>query len=212
MLSFFVIGAVSFSNKKAKRLAFFSYLFCLTNCSTPKTLKIIADGPSDLTLVSSESPDRAETKLGRSPIEIEFDKVNGKLIKITQAGKLPQFILPLSIDASSTTVSTKLRNLSEIPEIQKITKNETDPNVTHRLLMQAYDAMVRERNFDRALRLADDISKINASLAAPYTIKGLIFLQQGQSGKAKMEFQTAKEKDPVDMQIDSLLRAADEGI
>lgn len=168
--------------------------------------------PASVFVVNPKFPDKVEKKLGTTPTEIELKSLKGKMLKLTQPGRLPQYVFPFETNSQKIELQLKLRTLGEVPEIHEEKDSIIDPNITHRLLMQSYDALTTEGDLAKALTLANELMTLSKRLASPRVIRGLVFLQRGETAKARREFQTARDLDPQDPRITTLLDAASDGL
>src|SRR5262249_22605371 len=152
-------------------------------------------------------------KIGDTPVSVDLGKVNGKVLRVTQDKKIPEYWI-VSCDTRRDRLEAKLR-LHDAPTIEgpaiaqekKEEKKDTSDkkecekvpaapslsaiNRSHRQLLRAYEALISE---DAALArdLADQLAKDSPELAAPFIIIGLSYLQEGDRDQARRAFTKAE--------------------
>ena len=190
-----------------------TFLFCIvcilsiSGCRT-KTFTFKAGKGAKVSLVSPNKLDDDGTVLGETPISVELKKLVGKVIKISQNGKLPVYWFVTDTAGDNTEANIKL--LDDPTAIgEKSNDSKLDPKVAAnrllRLLMRSYQALSGKR-FKDARELADQAGKIDPEIAAPLLIKGLAYYQEGNIAEAKAALAKAQALDPEDKDIGTLLK------
>ena len=115
----------------------------------------------------------------------ELDKLQGKVVKITQAGKEPAYWFAAETAGAKTNATIKLHDAAtahagDDHADAKVSAN----NLVFRLLMRAYKAL-SGRKFQAARELAGQAGTLDPRLAAPQLIKGLAFYQEGNVPEAR---------------------------
>lgn len=188
-------------------------LVLLWGCSASTVLTVVADSKTDMYLLDLKDLEGAGTLMGETPVEIEYDKVKGRAIRLERKNTDPQFWYFLDNDADAIRIETKLtaKPVSETnaAKADKSATGETDTNsnTPYRLLMLSYVALSQNRLED-ALQNSAQLEKIRPHIAAPHIIRGLTYLQQQNKTEALKSFEMAKSLDPSDASIDSLIGAA----
>ncbi len=152
---------------------------------------------SVITLVPLENPNGTNVEKLTNPVTLEPGKFLGKAVKVSAAGKAPQFWF--APDDVSQKLDVKIKNLGVCDS------NEVNKNLPLRLLLRAYQAL-SSRDFNLARELCTKAAVLDPSLAAPHIITGLTFFQEGKREDARVAFNKASALDPDDAEISQLLR------
>jgi hypothetical protein len=174
-------------------------------CSTTQQLVLTTVEPAQASLVDPRSPDQVEKDLGKTPVELSSDEFRGKLVKLSQPGKLPQYVVPLLMDAPRSEVQIKLRTIREVPDIRADLTKGVDTNLTHRLLMESMEAMLVGNDITGALQKAEQLVNLDGSIASAFVMIGLCRLQLGETDAARQAFERANQLDPSDARPAALL-------
>lgn len=194
-------------------------------CAT-KTVTFVVTGTAKVSTVSPDNLDKDGAFLGETPLTVETSKIMGKIVKISQKGKIPVYwVMP---DVSGQNIRTTL-SLADAPQppqgsapgaiTEKSTKEEREfktqislveskdkINRVIRLLLKAYQALA-SRRLQLAEELASRASAIDPELPGPLVIKGIALMQSGDVAGARATLTNARTLDPEDQDIDKLLQA-----
>ena len=182
------------------------------SCSTPQTLRINSDELTKIDLVDTKNPDRILKKIGNTPSEIKLSDLQNKMIKLTRPGKLPQFVYPFELAQGKNEIQVKLRPINSVPEVQAKADTQVDANILHNMLLDAYEAVNISSDLAKAETIADEMIKLDETLAAPRLIKALVFLQKGDTNNARIQAKLAKSLDPSNSRVDLFLRSLQDGL
>ena len=194
-------------------------LFFLLSCAT-KTVTFAVRGNGKVSLVSPDNLDKVGQFLGDTPLTVEVSKLQGKIVKISQNGKIPAYWIIPDISGQNLKATLALQDEPKSPPPQAVAEKtdgkaelaskQSDPKATinrlMRLILKSYKALA-SRNFSLAKDLADRASSIDPELAAPLVIKGIALMQSGDSTGAKAALSNAQALDPEDRDIETLLKA-----
>jgi len=170
----------------------------LGSCAS-KTVTFTTSEKASLSLVTPSNTDGQGERIGDTPQTIPLQRLEGKVLKVSGPGILPQFWVLSKLPDGDTKIQLKLdRKIEEGPK-----KN---PNLSYRLLMKAYKALA-DKNYKLASELAIQLARIERDIAAPHVIHALSLLQQGQNREAKVALEAARSFDPEDAEITKLLQA-----
>jgi hypothetical protein len=197
----------------------FFVLFFLFSCAT-KTVTFAVRGNGKVSLVSPDNLDKVGQFLGDTPLTVEVTKLQGKIVKISQNGKIPAYWIMPDISGQNLKATLALQDEPKAPPSQAVAEKtdskletaskQSDPKATinrlMRLILKSYKALAA-RNFPLAKDLADRASSIDPELAAPLVIKGIALMQSGDSTGAKAALSNAQALDPEDRDIETLLKA-----
>lgn len=182
------------------------------SCSTPQTLKISADEATNIDIVETRTPDRLVKKIGTTPSEVKVADLKGNMIKLTRPGKLPQFVYAFDLAQGKNEIQVKLRSINNVPEVQAKADTVIDANLLHNMLLDAYEAINVASDLKKAETIADEMIKLDETIASPRLIKALVFLQKGDTNNARIQARLAKSLDPSNSRIDLLLRSLEDGL
>ena len=196
------------------------------NCSHPNQVSFTSNVPAKLYQVSIEqgAPDEAvgieesspapnvETlvqdadPIGTLPIKLEAEQLDHKIFMVSAEGFVPHRIYfreppKTNMKFDLTLEPTKCLEQQEI--------SESKENLYFNKLLKAHTAML-EKDFDKAQRLAKEITAAKPYLSAPKVILGLNAMYQGENGAALEFFENALETSPQDFEIRSLIDFAKE--
>lgn len=180
------------------KLIFLVIALTLAGCAS-RTVSFSANEKASLNLVTPTNTDGQGERIGEVPQTIPIERLNGKVLKVSGPGLLPQFWILSKLPDGDTKIQLKLERRPE--EGQK--KN---PNLSFRLLMKAYKALA-DKNYKMASELAIQLARIERDIAAPHIIHALSLIQQGQTRDAKVALEAARSFDPEDAEITKLLQA-----
>ncbi len=178
-------------------------------CAT-KTLKIKTSGTAAVSLIQPSKPDDDGVSLGDTPVTLTLDRAVGRVIKVSQKGKVPVYWLVSDAVGDVTTAELKLVDEPVVEKGQdKNNAERVDPRTTNnrimRLILRSYQALTGNR-LSEAKQLADQAAAIDPQIAAPHVIKGLAFYQEGKVEDARTELTKAQALDPEDKDIDTLIK------
>lgn len=194
-------------------------LFFLLSCAT-KTVTFAVRGNGKVSLVSPDNLDKVGQFLGDTPLTVEVSKLQGKIVKISQNGKIPAYWIIPDISGQNLKATLALQDEPKSPPPQAVAEKtdgkaelaskQSDPKATinrlMRLILKSYKALA-SRNYPLAKDLADRASSIDPELAAPLVIKGIALMQSGDSIGARAALSNAQALDPEDRDIETLLKA-----
>jgi hypothetical protein len=178
----------------------------LAACTQPE-VEFNADEPVQVELRPLASPYEAGEVVGPTPQKVPLAKLEGKVVRLSGAGKESQYWL-FSHGASSATVKVKLNAAAAAEDKSDKSAKSVDINVTSRLLMKACGAL-HATDYKLARELSTKVSEVAPTLAAPYVVVGLSYLQEGSKADAKAAFSKAKALDPSDQELEQLLKLAE---
>lgn len=162
-----------------------------------------------VTVVSPKNLAEDVVLLGEIPLTVDVDTLEGKIIRVSQTGKLPYYWIFTNAVGENIQVDMKLA--SALPGFDpkdniSTAINKAATNRILRLMMLSYKALAAKR-FDLAKDLADQATMVDPELAAPLLIKGIALMQEGDSKGAKLLLTRARALDPEDRGIDQLIKA-----
>jgi hypothetical protein len=193
--------------------------FPLMSCAT-KTVTFAVVGTGKVTTVSPDNLDKEGQYLGETPLTIETDKIQGKIVKISQKGKIPAYWIMPDVSGQNLRATLALADEPKAPaesllseksdkksdSTQKTADSKATINRLMRLLLKSYQALAA-RNLGLAQELASRASTIDPEIAAPLVIKGIALMQSGDNAAAKAALSNARALDPEDKDIETLLKA-----
>lgn len=188
-----------------------SVLFALGvgSCATTKTITVSASDKATVTAVPLASPDDKGDLLGETPVTVNLNQLDGKVVRLNAPGKLPLYWVVTDVAGDSTEAKF---NLQENPLYRdKAGKSDapidrkTAMNRILRLLMQSYKAL-SAKDYALSKDLAKKAIDIDPELAAPLIIRGMALLKEGKVDEARAALSQAKALDPEDANIDQLLK------
>ena len=193
--------------KRSRKWLYFAFL-PMFGCAT-KTLTIKAAGAAKVNLVQPSRPDEDGLSLGETPVTLDLDRAEGRIIRVSQKGKLPVYWLVSDAVGDVTTAEIKLFDAPAAEKIdEKGNAERGESRATHnrimRLILRSYQALTGNR-LGEAKQLADQAAAIDPQLAAPHVIKGLALYQEGKAEEARTELTKAQALDPEDKDIDTLI-------
>ena len=180
------------------------FLFLTASSCVNKKLTIESSEKLTVSTVNSNALGGPGKALGTTPVTIALDTVQNEIIKIEGEGKLPQYIFITDLVGEETTANIDLLNDGQVAADDQ-DKEVATANLTHRLLLQAYQALTKD-DYTTAKKLATKITEIQPRIAAPLIIQGIAFMQEGNMREARASLQEAKALDPEDNDIDQLLK------
>lgn len=199
--------------------------FWLVACSSTQTVSFQTDGKGSVAVVDWENLGAEGERIGDTPVSVELSKVNGKVLRISQEKKLPQYWV-VACDERRTRLTAKLRlpdapaptdcaaqiaaakkEVEAQPQQQAPQQAQAAPavpsvpvaalNKTHRLLLKAYEALISD-DLPLARDLAQQLATQVPELASPFIIIGLTHLRAGDQENARLSFTKAASLDPED--------------
>jgi hypothetical protein len=184
-------------------------IFSVAGCAT-KVITFKTGGRSKVSTVSPNNLGEDGTLLGETPLSIGVDKLQGKIVKITQPGKQPVYWIMSATSGDITEANINLLDdpsttLGNAQDAAGKVDAKASTNRILRLLMKAYQAL-SGRRFKAARELADQAAVIDPELAAPHIVRGLSFYQEGDAANATTALTKAQALDPEDKEIESLLK------
>jgi hypothetical protein len=194
-------------------------IFVLLSCAN-KTVTFAVRGNGKVSIVSPDNLDKVGQFLGDTPLTVEVSKLQGKIVKISQNGKIPAYWIMPDISGQNLKATLALQDEPKSPPPQALAEKpdgkpdlaskQSDPKATinrlMRLILKSYKALA-SRNLSLAKDLADRASSIDPELAAPLVIKGIALMQSGDSTGARAALSNAQALDPEDRDIETLLKA-----
>lgn len=197
----------NFLSSKVKRL-FLSGIFAgcilqIQGCATP-TLTVVSNEKANLSLVDFEDSNGEGELIGQTPATIDLEKFEKKYIRVWGEGIQSQYwvVSPLEQDKNELSLRIEKREEPEEPEDLSLVINQY-----FRMLMRSYKALTAKR-YETARDLAKQLNRAVPEAAAPHLITGLSYLGEGEKSKARTSFLKAKNLDPEDKDIESLLNIA----
>jgi hypothetical protein len=185
-------------------LAFLAIAASLAGCAQQE-IEFTADEPVQVELRPLASPYDAGEVVGDTPQKVPLAKLNGKVVRLSHAGKEAQYWLFSPVSGSKAAVKVKLNPAPAAED--KSSDRAVDANITSRLLIKACGAL-HAGDYKLARELAGKVSDVAPTLAAPYVLVGLSHLQEGRKADAKGALSKAKALDPSDQEVDELLKLA----
>lgn len=177
---------------------FYLIAIILSGCAT-KTVTFSTNEKASLSLVTPNNTDGQGERIGDTPQTFPIERLEGKVLKISGPGLLPQFWVLSKLPDGDTKINLKLERRPD----EALKKN---PNLSYRLLMKAYKALA-DKNYKLASELAIQLARIERDIAAPHVIHALALIQQGQKRDAQIALEAARSFDPDDAEITKLLQA-----
>jgi tetratricopeptide (TPR) repeat protein len=179
-------------------------------CATTKVFVFKTNGPAKVDLVATGKLDDPGQPLGQTPLTIDVEKLKGKVLRISQTGKLPAYWAVSEAAGDKTEATIKL---AEDPSAAGATAGasgtrldaKASTNRVLRLLLKSYQALSGKR-FEAARELAGQAAAIDPELAAPQVILGLSLFKEGKAAEAKIALAKARALDPGDKDIDELMK------
>jgi len=153
---------------------------------------------SQLALVALDAPEAGGTALS-NPVTVDSARLEGRALRISSSGKAPVYwLIP---EDSGRRLDIRMRSLPSCAQ------GEQNRNRPTRLVLKAYQAL-SAKEFNLARELATKASEVDPSIAAPFIIVGLAYLQEGRREQARVAFNKARALDPEDQDLLELLRLA----
>ena len=171
--------------------------------SACQTSQINFSSSQKLTMTISDASGEVEKEDIKLPYKEETRALSGKIV--TFRGEKLDGEKWLFIPTDASTIDARIK----LTEAQAITKEEKEPvlkNSVARNLLKAYRA-VFSRKLKLAIAIADNISKIDPELSAPFIIKGLAYLKDGDRKTALVHLEKAQVLDPEDKSISVLIES-----
>jgi hypothetical protein len=182
----------------------------LTSSCATKSITFRADSAARVSLVTFDDLNDESAVLGPTPVTIAMKDLTGKVVKIAEPGK--QSLYWVVSESAGDQVEARVK-LIDAPAPAKLGggvdarapdgDTKFRENRVLRLVMKAYKALSGKR-FALASEMADQATKIDPEIAAPFVIKGIAQLQLGDRAGATASFAKAKALDPEDSDIDRL--------
>lgn len=180
--------------------------------SSPTEVFIDGESPAKVTRLALGDWQGTGEILGSTPITLPLDQVEGRLLRIQSSGKVPLYWLVTKEGADR--IEAKIKLLEDTSGVGPTnakggishTESKSSANRLLRVLLRAYKSLA-EGNLKKAQEAADQAIVIDAELAAPYIVKGIVLLKEGDRSGAKQVLTKAQTLDPDDKDIDSLLRS-----
>lgn len=163
-----------------------------------------ANQKATMALVSLTDPSGEGQIVGELPSTVEVDKIEGKVIKISSEGYIPQYWIAKDFVAESTKI-----NIALVPFDGKHKKSDksASANEPFRLLLKAYGALSKgELQLGR--ELAAKLRDMDPTLAAPHLLIGIAYFNEGKKVEARSEFEKAFALDPEDLEIKKMIDAS----
>lgn len=196
-------------------------IFC-AGCATDSTVSFQTDGKAEVALVNWDNLAAEGQRLGETPLTISAKDVDGKVVRISQDKKIPQYwVLTCDDRRSKLEARLKMTDLVGPEALAKAQDPKVDPtlpgnqpmnaltpavlNQSHRLLLQAYEALV-STDYGLARQLAGQLSTQMPTLASPFIIIGLSYMQSGEREQARGAFAKAVNLDPTDQATKELMK------
>jgi hypothetical protein len=180
------------------RLVIFITAIFFSACAT-RTVTFSVNEKASINLVTPANTDGQGERIGEAPQTIALNRLEGKVVKISGPGLLPQFWVLSKLPDGETKIQIKLERRPD-------EGGKKNPNLSFRLLMKAYKALA-DKNYKMASELAIQLARIERDIAAPHIIHALSLIQQGQTKDAKVALEAARSFDPEDAEITKLLQA-----
>jgi tetratricopeptide (TPR) repeat protein len=195
----------------------------MASCATDPTVSFQTDGKSKVAAVSWDNLEGEGQSLGETPLTFKASDVSGKVVRITQDKKVPQYWvvacdsrrekldarLKMSDLPPSTAIAAAPDPEKKQPEAEAAGKPGGVPpevlNKSHRMLLQAYEALV-SADYKLAREIADQLATEVPSLASPFIIIGLSYMQAGDREQARGAFAKAANLDPEDAATKELIQ------
>ena len=155
-----------------------------------------AEQGSTIAIVPLDNPEGPATN-EKNPLITTTEKLAGKAVRISAAGKASQYWFPP--EESARRIDVKVKSLPSCM------MGDTNRNRPLRLLLKAYQALTT-KEFTLTRELCTKASEVDPTLAAPFIITGLSWYQEGKRDQARVAFNKARALDPEDQEIGQLLR------
>lgn len=194
------------------------FLLAALSCTQSKKIVISSAEPLTLSVVDPKNGRPTGDILGRTPYESASDKLLGKMLRIEGKDKQAQtfvfvptgdHLLRLNLDLpdeKKLNDSAKLVVSESREPSSRDHMNRDDVNHMMRLLMASYQALSRGE-LKACRNVADEAAKQYPGIAAPFILKALAALKEGQKAEAKQLFLQARTHDPGDENIARALKA-----
>jgi hypothetical protein len=153
-------------------------LSIMAACQTPSiTFKPLEGDVVSASLVDFTSLEDNSEELGKLPVTLENEKIAGKVLKLSQAGRESQYWVFPELPGEENTATVKfiappLPN-ADAKDPASADMNPSRRNIIVRLLLKSYQAL-SGRKFDMAIQFAEQASNLDPVLAGPYLLKALI--------------------------------------
>ena len=176
----------------------------LMSCQASE-IRITYKGNATVEIVEPNNLNAKGKVLPKSPILLDSELLVNKAIKFSRGKAKPLYWYFLSNEAGITKLSIDLDDPS-IFGIEQAKETKSNNNFTHRLLLSSYHALSLN-DYELARKLSDTISSVDPTLAAPYIIKSLSYLREGNKNLARTALARANELDPDDGNIKRLMES-----
>lgn len=167
----------------------------LTSCMTQK-VSFAANQKATVSLVAPGDAGGTGQVLGDLPYVVDLPEVEGKVLKVSGDGLVPQYWVVRQFLGEETKFVLKLEDAPRKDE----EKSGASKNVVMRLIMRSYAALARS-DLVGAMELAKKVEAMDPSLAAPHILAGLVLERQGKVADAKASFEKALAVDPEDQDL-----------
>lgn len=194
----------------------FSIIILCFGFSCARSLTIFSNEKAKI-MVVQPGEGATEENIGETPMTIDPKQLEGKFLKVTAEGRIPQIIVFTTLLGGETQLSVNLATFEPEEDPNKDKDKDDKPkddkdgedkgaslNTIMRMLMKSYQ-LLANNDAAGAEQSAQDLLKIKADLSSPHIIIGLAKFKRGEKSAAYASFQTAKSLDPDDKEIDRLL-------
>jgi hypothetical protein len=141
-----------------------------------------------------------------------MSQVEGRLLRLQTRGKEPLYWLITRGGGSRVEAKVKFPDGAGVAAASGSNEGicrldgKASANRVLRLMLKAYK-FIADQDFTQAKQAADEATLIDGELAAPYVVKGIALLGEGDKGGARQAFTKAQTLDPDDKDVDSLLKS-----
>ena len=183
----------------------FVSLIIVLGCSSERVLKITAQDPIQVHEIATDGSNSLKKSYGTTPVELKLPEIEGKAIRFTASDRHAETWLVIPSGDYALEAKVELEPRVAKQEIA-LKHGYAELNQLLRKILHAYQLLASGAS-DEALKVANDAGKLNANVAAPHIIKGMVALKKGDAAGAKKAFEKASQLDPLDDKIAEILKS-----
>lgn len=178
-----------------------SFVFVVLSCAKVS----IVSNPSEADVMLQNADKGAGKKLGKTPYNISISELESyvkdgpSLITVSKEGFETQSYLVPYFNFADLNISLNLKKSEEVSS-----DKWTLINRLVRISLLAYQSVVRQEA-DSAKKLVEGLDLEYPGFAAPWLIRALTSIQEGKTEEAKGFLSRARDADPLDPNITTLL-------
>lgn len=189
----------------------------LAACSTTN-LTVTSSDPASVSLVDFNDESGSGEIVGKTPIDIPIDRLEGYYLKITSDKKSQQNWVFTNLQGENIKIFAQLNQAETVEQDNEEDENgnkaktnnkalaDKELNKAFTLILKSYQSL-SGRDYKSAIDLSKEAVKIYPNIAAPHIIMGLASIGQGDRASARSSFKKARIKNPDDKDIEILIES-----